>query len=384
MEQRRKVTSTSAAAAEARGPLKVAIVGSGPAGMYAARTLLRKVQDVEVDLIEMLPTPYGLVRYGVAPDHADTKNVTTEFSQILSAPNCAFKGNVTVGKDVTIEELLRLFHAVVLAYGAEADRQLGIPGENLEGSISARDFVNWYNGHPHYTKFAPKLTAGEDAVIIGNGNVAIDVARVLLKPLGTQFACFTGTTVHILIRILKTDALRSTDIASHALEALGGSTISRVHIVGRRGPAQAAFTIAELREIVNLKGLNVRMRAEELALDEVDEAEMNKKRPLKRMLSLLQESFAAAKDPLVKKELHLRFLQSPTQATPDAHAGSQHPHVFMHTPTQATPHPMYANSIRMCACIRQRKQHLTRCMRIASACMHAYANASNTSPDVCE
>jgi len=294
--------ASAAGLAAARGPMRIAIVGSGPAGMYTARTLLRKVENVEVDILEMLPTPFGLVRYGVAPDHADTKNVTTEFSQILSAPNCSFYGNVVVGKDVSVDELLGMYHGVVLAYGAEGDRSLGIPGENLKGSLSARDFVNWYNGHPFYANFAPNLTAGEDAVIIGNGNVAIDVARVLLKPL---------------------DALSTTDIADHALEALSSSTISRVHVVGRRGPVQAAFTIAELREIVNLKNINVFTKNNELLLDDVDEQILTKKRPLKRMVSLLQDTAASPHNPLVKKELHLRFLQSPTEVVPSAQAPGQ-------------------------------------------------------------
>lgn len=280
---------------------RVSHAGSGPAGMYTARTLLRKVADVEVDVIEMLPTPYGLVRYGVAPDHADTKNVTAEFSQILSAPNCRFHGNVTVDKDVSVQELLRLYHGVVLAYGADGDRRLGISGEDLVGSYSARDLVNWYNGHPAYADFSPDLTRGEDAVIVGNGNVAVDVARILLKPL---------------------EALKSTDIADHALDALASSSISRVHIVGRRGAAQAAFTIAELREMVTLQGINVVMQPQELELDVVDEEQMAKKRPLKRMIGLLRDAMAQGRDAAVTRELHLRFLLTPDLVHPAPRAPS--------------------------------------------------------------
>eukprot|EP00802_Teleaulax_amphioxeia_P009406 Tamp_09422.p1 GENE.Tamp_09422~~Tamp_09422.p1 ORF type:complete len:497 (+),score=80.83 Tamp_09422:164-1492(+) len=260
--------------------------------MYTARTLLRKVDDVEIDVIDMLPTPFGLVRYGVAPDHVDTKNVINEFSQILSADNCAYHGNVTVGKDIDMQHLLDSFHAVVLAYGAEGDRKLGLPGETLNGSMSARDFVNWYNGHPHYAHLCPPLSSSKEAVIIGNGNVAIDVARLLIKPV---------------------DLLRQTDIAEHALEALASSSISRVHIVGRRGPVQSAFTIAELREVCRMQGCNVVFQPQELALDEEDTKQVSKRRGTKRIMALMEETCYSPRDPQVEKELHFRFLLSPNE-----------------------------------------------------------------------
>eukprot|EP00288_Rhodomonas_lens_P018314 CAMPEP_0177693960 /NCGR_PEP_ID=MMETSP0484_2-20121128/2679_1 /TAXON_ID=354590 /ORGANISM="Rhodomonas lens, Strain RHODO" /LENGTH=466 /DNA_ID=CAMNT_0019204807 /DNA_START=225 /DNA_END=1625 /DNA_ORIENTATION=- len=277
--------------------MKVGIVGSGPAGFYTARTLLKKFPGVEVDLLEMLPTPYGLVRYGVAPDHEDTRNVISEFDNVLSFPNCRFIGNVHVGRDVSLAELQSLYHAVVLSYGASADRDLGIPGEDLEGSFSARAFVNWYNGHPHYAGLKPDLQGGDTAVVVGNGNVAIDIARILLRSV---------------------DELRKTDLADYALEALAESKIRKVHIVGRRGPAQAAWTTAELREVTGMHGTRVVMRREELEMDAVDAQHVQATRALKRMVALLDqvqtkhEKADQDTSPL-QRELNLRFLLSPTE-----------------------------------------------------------------------
>ena len=208
-------------------PLRVAIVGSGPSGFYAAESLLKLPMTVRVDMIERLPVPFGLVRYGVAPDHPKLKLPALVFDKIAQSPGFTFLGNVTVGRDVTLDQLRSTHHAVLFASGAESDRRLGLPGEDLAGSHTATEFVGWYNGHPDYRDRVFDLS-GEVAVIIGQGNVAIDVARVLSKSV---------------------DELRKTDMAEHALDALAASRVREIHVVGRRGPAQAKFTNKELREL---------------------------------------------------------------------------------------------------------------------------------------
>ncbi|KAE8576835.1 hypothetical protein XENTR_v10004337 [Xenopus tropicalis] len=208
----------------------ICIVGSGPAGFYTAQHILRHNPQAQVDIYEKLPVPFGLVRFGVAPDHPEVKNVINTFTQTARSERCTFLGNVTVGRDVTVEELQGAYHAVVLSYGAEDKRELGIPGEELPGVHSARDFVGWYNGLPDNRHLHPDLSC-DTAVILGQGNVALDIARILLSPV---------------------DILRKTDITQTALDALSQSRIRRVWMVGRRGPLQVAFTIKELREMINL------------------------------------------------------------------------------------------------------------------------------------
>jgi ferredoxin/flavodoxin---NADP+ reductase len=202
-----------------------AIVGSGPSGFYAAEALLSALPDIVIDMFERLPTPYGLVRSGVAPDHRKLKQVTLVFDKIMRSERFNFLGNVSVGTDVSLEALQQSYDIVVLAYGASTDRKMGISGEGLANSHSAAEFVGWYNGHPDFRDRTFDLSQ-EVAVVVGHGNVAADVARILLQP---------------------PDDLRSTDIAAHALEALAESNIREVHLVGRRGPAQAKFTTGELR-----------------------------------------------------------------------------------------------------------------------------------------
>uniref|UniRef100_A0A8C6PPN1 NADPH:adrenodoxin oxidoreductase, mitochondrial n=1 Tax=Nothobranchius furzeri TaxID=105023 RepID=A0A8C6PPN1_NOTFU len=203
------------------GSPKVCIVGSGPAGFYTAQHLLKAHQNVQVDVYERLPVPFGLVRFGVAPDHPEVKNVINTFTQTAKHPRCSFYGNVNVGEDVSVDELQEAYHAIVLSYGAEGNRSVGVPGEDLPGVYSAKDFVGWYNGLPSCQELRPDLSC-ETAVILGQGNVALDVARILLSPL---------------------DALKKTDITQPALEALAQSRVCRVLIVGRRGPMQVASTI---------------------------------------------------------------------------------------------------------------------------------------------
>lgn len=223
-------------------PYHVAIVGSGPSGYFAAASLLKfadakdeasEKRDLRVDMLEMLPTPWGLVRSGVAPDHPKIKSISAQFDKTTSDPRFRFFGNVAVGQHVQAAELAERYDAVVYAVGAQSDRPLGIPGEELPGSVSAVDFVGWYNAHPHFEEMAPDLSTGR-AVVVGNGNVALDVARIL---------------------VTDPEALARTDIADHALQALRDRGVEEVLIIGRRGPLQAPFTTLELRELGDLEGL---------------------------------------------------------------------------------------------------------------------------------
>lgn len=211
----------------------MAIVGSGPSGFFAAAALLKADADIRVDMLEMLPTPGGLVRSGVAPDHPKIKTIGAQFDKIAQHPQFRFFGNVTVGDHVQAAELAERYDAVVYAVGAQSDRPLNIPGEELPGSVAAVDFVGWYNAHPHFEDSTPDLTDGR-AIVVGNGNVALDVARVL---------------------VTDPSALAVTDIADHALASLHGRGVEEVVVVGRRGPLQATFTTVELRELSDLEGL---------------------------------------------------------------------------------------------------------------------------------
>jgi ferredoxin/flavodoxin---NADP+ reductase len=223
-------------------PLRVAVVGSGPAGFYAAGALLDADVPVEVDMIERLPTPWGLVRLGVAPDHPKLKTVSRAFERIAAKPGYRFIGNVEVGRDLTHADLTRLYDAVIYAVGAQTDRRLGIPGEELPGSWSATEFVAWYNGHPDFQGVSFDLDV-ERAVVIGNGNVALDVGRMLA---------------------LTPDELAPTDTTDPAIEAIAESTLKEIVIIGRRGPAQAAWTTQELKEMGELAGADVKVDAAEL------------------------------------------------------------------------------------------------------------------------
>jgi ferredoxin--NADP+ reductase len=223
-------------------PYHVAIVGSGPSGYFAAASLLKFADaqdaeenhaDVRVDMLEMLPTPWGLVRSGVAPDHPKIKSISAQFEKTALDPRFRFFGNIVVGDHVQAAELAERYDAVIYAVGAQSDRSLGIPGEDLPGSVAAVDFVGWYNAHPHFEEMAPDVSSGR-AVVVGNGNVALDVARIL---------------------VTDPDVLATTDIADHALKVLHDRGVEEVLIVGRRGPLQAPFTTLELRELGDLEGL---------------------------------------------------------------------------------------------------------------------------------
>ena len=223
-------------------PLRIAVVGSGPAGFYAAASLLDAEIPIEVDVLERLPTPWGLVRLGVAPDHPKLKSVSRAFERIAEKPGFRFFGNVEVGRDLSHQDLLRLYDAVVYAFGAQTDKRLGIPGEELAGSWSATEFVAWYNGHPDYQELLFDLEV-ERAVVIGNGNVALDVARMLA---------------------LTPEELAPTDTTDPAIEAISSSSLKEVVIVGRRGPAQASWTTQELKEMGELAGADVSVDPAEL------------------------------------------------------------------------------------------------------------------------
>ena len=234
--------------------LRVAVVGSGPAGLYTAEALIKQSAalpepvEIKVDVLDRLPTPYGLVRYGVAPDHKSIKSVANYLRRVLESPDVTFLGGVRFGEDVTREELVGAYDAVVYATGAMRDRRLGIPGEDLPGSYAATDFVNWYCGHPDLDPSAFVLTA-ESAVVIGVGNVAVDVARILTRDVSE---------------------LHETDIPEPVLDVLRASSIREVHMVGRRGPAYAKFTTKELRELGELPGVSVSVDADEMDLTTFD------------------------------------------------------------------------------------------------------------------
>jgi ferredoxin--NADP+ reductase len=263
-------------------PLRVAVVGSGPAGFYAAGALLAAERPVEVDLIERLPTPWGLVRLGVAPDHPKLKTVSRAFERIAEQPGFRFLGNVEVGRDLQHADLVRLYDAVIYAVGAQTDRRLGIPGEDLPGSWAATEFVAWYNGHPDYQQLAFDLDV-ERAVVIGNGNVALDVARMLA---------------------LTRAELAPTDATDASIEAIASSPIREIVVVGRRGPAQASFTTPELQEMGELAGADVAVDAGEL------EGAQPRDANAERNLAVLRE-FAARPARGKPRRVVFRFFRSP-------------------------------------------------------------------------
>ncbi len=272
---------------------RVAVVGAGPAGAFAADRLLRRRGDVEIDLFERLPTPWGLLRSGVAPDHQEIKRLDETFDRETLGRGCRYFGNVEVGVDISHAELMQYYNAVIYATGAQTDKSLGIPGEDLPGSWAATEFVAWYNGHPDYRNLEFDLSA-KRAVVIGNGNVAADVTRVLT---------------------LGADALARTDVADHALDALRESRIEEVVVLGRRGPAQAAFTSSELRDLGQLDGVDVRVAPEDAELDPVSERWLADGGTFtaRKNVELLREFAARPADPNAERRIVLRFLRSPVE-----------------------------------------------------------------------
>jgi ferredoxin--NADP+ reductase len=273
------------------GSARVAVVGAGPAGAFAADRLLRARGDVEIDLFERLPTPWGLLRAGVAPDHQEIKRLDETFHRQTLERGCRLFGNVEVGVDISHEELMRHYSAVVYATGAQTDKSLGIPGEDLPGSWPATEFVAWYNGHPDYRDLEFDLSARR-AVVIGNGNVAADVTRMLT---------------------LDPDELARTDVADHALEALRESRIEEVVVLGRRGPAQAAFTSAELRELGRLGGVELRVSPQDAELDPLSERWLAERGTFtaRTNVALLREFAERDPEPESPRRIVLRCLRSP-------------------------------------------------------------------------
>ena len=279
-------------------PLRLAIVGSGPAGFYTAEHVLKhEGTQAEVDMFDRLPTPYGLVRFGVAPDHPKIKSVIRVYEKTAARPEFRFFGNVEVGRDMSIEELRQRYHAVVFAYGTATDRHLGIPGEDLPGSHPATEFVNWYNAHPDFADREFDLSC-ERVVVIGNGNVAADVARMLA---------------------LTPDELGETDTADHAIEAFAAGSVKEILVLGRRGPAQAAFTNPEVRELGEMANADIDIDAGEMELDELsrewldsDDADPTNRRNVEIFTDFSQ------RDPEGKpQKIAVRFLRSPIEIQGD-------------------------------------------------------------------
>jgi ferredoxin/flavodoxin---NADP+ reductase len=278
-------------------PLRVAIIGAGPTGFYVADHLLRKPGvTVEVDMFDRLPTPYGLVRLGVAPDHQKIKFVTNAFDKVAASPGFRFFGGVDFGKHVTLADLKTHYHQIVYCTGAQTDRRMGIPGEDLAGSHPATEFVAWYNGHPDYRDCVFDLSQ-ESVAVVGVGNVAVDVVRIL---------CRTP------------EELATTDIADYALEALKKSRVKEVYLLGRRGPAQAAFTNPEIRELGELPDADISADPAEVELDPLSRAavERSQDRATAKKVEILRE-YAQRPAAGRSRRLVLRFLVSPVELIGD-------------------------------------------------------------------
>ena len=285
---------SSVASVSAARP-RIAVVGAGPAGFYASQNILKNLPDSQVDIYEALPVPFGLVRYGVAPDHPEVKNCISTFNKVGLQDRVEFLGNTALGRDVRLAELLENYHAVLCTYGASQDRMLGLPGENLENVISARDLVSVYNGAPGSE--GTKVNLDTDTVaIVGVGNVALDVARMILAPV---------------------EELRKTDVTDAWLELRAASRVKRVVIIGRRGPLNVSFTIKELREMIKLPGVSTNLRQEDFA---GVRAELGKlERPRKRLTELLLKSLQppAPAEVEAQQAWELRLWRSPVSVLGD-------------------------------------------------------------------
>jgi ferredoxin/flavodoxin---NADP+ reductase len=270
---------------------RVAVIGSGPAGIYAAEALSKQSGgEAQVDVFDRLPTPYGLVRYGVAPDHPSIKSIAGYLQRVLESPGVRFLGCVEFGRDITRADLLDCYDAVIYSTGAMVDRHLGIPGEDLPGSVAATDFVNWYCAHPDASGLDVDLSA--DAVaVIGVGNVAVDVVRILARTV---------------------EELRATDVPEAMLKVLDGSSVRRIHMIGRRGPAQAKFTTKELRELGRLPNAEVHVRADEMALDAESAALAESDRRVRGNVAVMREwADRAAED--MPRRVDVRFWLRPVE-----------------------------------------------------------------------
>ncbi|REJ85871.1 MAG: NADP oxidoreductase [Acidobacteria bacterium] len=275
-------------------PVRVAIIGSGPSGFYAAGALLKADPVVEVDVFDRLPTPFGLVRGGVAPDHQKIKNVIRVYNKTAEHERFRFLGNVMVGRDLSVDDLLRHYDQIVYAVGNESDRSMNVPGEELEGVHSATEFVGWYNGHPDFQDRSFALDRARRVAVVGNGNVAMDVARVLSQDL---------------------DVLAETDITDGALDALRASTIEEIVILGRRGPAQAAFSPKEIKELGELEHAELVVEPAEARLDPLSAEWLESAAPSarKNVEYLLEKSAETPSGSPAKRRICCRFLVSPTE-----------------------------------------------------------------------
>jgi NADPH-dependent glutamate synthase beta subunit-like oxidoreductase len=275
-------------------PLRVAVVGAGPAGIYAAEALTRQDDvPVAVDLIDRLPTPFGLVRHGIAPDHPKMRAIRDTLHRTLDHPRVRFVGNADVGVDITLDELRRHVDAVIYTYGASVDRHLGIPGEELPGSLAATDLVAWYTGHPDADRkrVESALAGVRSVVVVGVGNVALDVARVLART---------------------ADELEPTDMPQHVLDVLAAVPVEQITVLGRRGPAQATFTTQELRELGELDGATVLVDAADLELEPAAEERASTDRNVARNLAVLRGWVDHAPEP-GRTRLRLRFFGRPVR-----------------------------------------------------------------------
>ena len=278
--------------------MRTAVVGSGPSGMYAADALLD--QGFEVDVYDKLPVPFGLVRYGVAPDHFSIRSVRDTLDQVWDKPGIRFIGNVEVGRDITVEELRSAYSGVVLTYGASADRRLGIEGEDLEGSVAATDFVAWYTGHPDYSgpDFAELLARVRSVAVIGVGNVAVDVVRILSK---------------------SESELSQTDMPSHVLDVLRDAPVEKVYLIGRRGPVQASFTTKELKELGELEVADIRMSADDLDLDPWSEEQLAQSKVATRNVAVMQAWSGRQPRTDHERTIEMRFFSRPVRIEGDGH-----------------------------------------------------------------
>lgn len=273
---------------------KVAIIGSGPSAFYAAQALFKSDLDINVDMFEKLPTPFGLLRGGVAPDHQRMKTVSKSYEKIATNENYRFFGNVEIGKDIDFPTLKNHYHSVIMAIGTETDRKMNINGEDSDGSHTATEFVAWYNGQPNYQTKKFNLS-GANAIIIGQGNVAVDVTRILSKPIGE---------------------LEKTDITQQALTLLENSQLENLYMVGRRGPAQAAFTELELKELGHIEGVNLIIH-DNLEISKNDEAEMEMSSKARKNITQLKTLKERATEDKNKRNIHLLFYSSPVEIITD-------------------------------------------------------------------
>ncbi len=288
---------TNPAAESAQRPLRVAIIGAGPAGVYAADILTKADRDFEVsiDLFDQYPAPYGLIRYGVAPDHPRIKGIVNALHKVLDRGDIRFLGNVNYGRDLTLTDFRHFYDAIIFATGAIKDAPLNVPGVELEGSFGGADFVSWYDGHPDVPREWP-LDAKEVAVI-GNGNVALDVARILSK---------------------HADDLLTTEIPANVYEGLKKSPVTDVHIFGRRGPAQVKFTPLELRELSHSRDVDIVLYPEDFEFDEGSDEAIRTNNQTKTMVNTLTNWLVEEQDTGASRRLHLHFLHSPVEIYDDA------------------------------------------------------------------